>query len=160
MFRFWYRYVFPNRTLLETDAEEAVWKRRVEPDYSTYMGIVFERVCREYLLWKNSRGELPFLFSSIGRWWGTDSVKRRQVEIDLIASDGEDYLICECKWRNEPLDLSVWKELQQKAAVFPKKRRRTWFYLFSKTGFQKALREEAKRNSSIVLVEIEELLDR
>lgn len=28
MFRFWYRYVFPNRTLIETGAIEAVWEKK------------------------------------------------------------------------------------------------------------------------------------
>ncbi|MCC8139591.1 MAG: ATP-binding protein, partial [Lachnospiraceae bacterium] len=57
MFRFWYRYVSGNKTLLETDAMELVWKRKIEPDYSRYMGLVFEQVCREDLLRKNSLGE-------------------------------------------------------------------------------------------------------
>lgn len=65
MFRFWYRYVFSNRTLLETDASEIVWKRRIVPDYDHYLGPVFEKVCRDYLYRKNSLGELPILFTSI-----------------------------------------------------------------------------------------------
>ena len=31
MFRFWYRYVFSNRTLIETGASDVVMKRRIEP---------------------------------------------------------------------------------------------------------------------------------
>ena len=45
MFRFWYRYVFANRTLIETGAQQAVWERRIKPDYYSYMGLVFEKVC-------------------------------------------------------------------------------------------------------------------
>ena len=76
LFRFWYRYVFSNRTLLEADAQEIVWRRKIEPDYSTYMGLVFERVCREYLLRMNGLGRLPILFTDVGRWWGTDSITK------------------------------------------------------------------------------------
>ena len=47
MFRFWYRYVFTNRTLIETGAKEAVWMKRIEPDYNNYMGLVFEKICME-----------------------------------------------------------------------------------------------------------------
>ena len=39
MFRFWYRYVFTNRTLIETGASEAVWLKRIRPDYSHYMRV-------------------------------------------------------------------------------------------------------------------------
>ncbi|MCI8895732.1 MAG: ATP-binding protein [Lachnospiraceae bacterium] len=158
MFRFWYRYVFGNRTLLETGAGDIVWKRRIEPDYSDYMGAVFEKACREYLLRRNRQGALPILFSGIGRWWGTDPDTKRQVEIDLIAEDGEDYIFGECKWRREALGLPVLRELQQKADVFRKKRGRTWYYLFSKSGFTKAVLEAAQEDEAIVLVGLGELM--
>lgn len=159
MFRFWYRYVFTNRTLIETGAREAVWKKRIEPDYSNYMGLVFERVCMDYLTAENAKGELPILFTSIGRWWGTDSSTKTQVEIDIIANDGTDYLIGECKWRNEKLDLTVLYELQKKADVFSKKRKNTWYILFSKSGFTEAVIEEAEKNEKIILIDMKTLID-
>jgi hypothetical protein len=158
MFRFWYRYVFSNRTLLETGAQETVWQRRILPDYNNYMGSVFERICKDYLLRKNSLGELPILFTSIGRWWGTNPEDHNQVEVDLIAQDDNNYLMCECKWKNETLGISVLNELQRKADVFSKKRNETWYVLFSKAGFTKAIMEEAEKDKSIILVDIQELL--
>lgn len=159
MFRFWYRYVFSNRTLLETGAQETVWKRRIEPDYSNYMGLVFEKICKDYLYRKNSCGELPILFTSIGRWWGTDQTERKQIEIDLIASDENNYIVCECKWRNELLDLSTLDKLRHRADVFCRERNCTWYYLFSKSGFTKAVFEEAERNENVVLVELRDMIE-
>ena len=92
MFRFWYRYVFANRTLIETGAQQAVWERRIKPDYYSYMGLVFEKVCMDYLNAKNAKGELPILYTSIGRWWGTNAATHGQEEIDLIANDGKEAL--------------------------------------------------------------------
>ena len=158
MFRFWYRYVSPNKTLLETGAERLVWTKRIAPDLSHYMVTAFEMICREYLLLKNSRGELPVLFTKIGRWWGTDPEKRKETEIDLIAEDGEDYLICECKWRNELTDRRVYEELKQKADVFRKRRHDTWYVLFSKSGFSSGLIQEARNDPRLLLVTLEELL--
>lgn len=159
MFRFWYRYVFPNRTLIETGADEAVWKKRIEPDINFYMGAAFEKVCKEYLMAKNSKGELPFLFTSIGRWWGTNqkSTEHEQVEIDLIAQDGKDYLICECKWRNEKTDRAVLNALRKKADVFSEGRGRTWYVLFSKSGFTKDVVESAKQTDDIILVSLSDM---
>lgn len=159
MFRFWYRYVSENKTLLETDAQDIVWKRKIVPDYSNYMGLIFESVCREYLLNKNTRGELPILFTEIGRWWGTDARERKQVEIDLIARDGKDYLFCECKWRNELLDYSTLNELRQKADAFSKNRGKTYFALFSKLGFTQSVIDEAEKNSNIILAGLEDLFE-
>lgn len=158
MFRFWYRYVFANRTLVETGAQNAVWSRKIEPTYSDYMGLVFEKISRDYLMFQNSQGNLPILFTSIGRWWGTDSQTRTQVEIDLIAGDGKDYLICECKWKNEPLDLSVVNKLQQKADIFKTQRGNTWYVLFSKAGFTEAVHALSREREDIMLIDLDDIM--
>ena len=159
MFRFWYRYVFANRTLIETGAQQALWAKRIEPDYNSYMGLVFEKVCTDYLSIKNAKGELPILFTSIGRWWGTNPATHVQEEIDLIANDGKDYIFGECKWRNEKLDLSVLRELKNKADIYNKNRKRTYYILFSKSGFTDAVINEANSDNSIMPIELSELMN-
>lgn len=159
MFRFWYRYVFANRTLIETGAQQAVWLKKIEPDYSGYMGLVFEKVCTDYMCEKNAKGELPILFTSIGRWWGTDPTTHGQEEIDLVANDRKDYIFGECKWRNEKLDISVLRELKAKTDIFSKNRNDTYYYLFSKSGFTEAVIDESESDSSIVLVDLNDIMD-
>ena len=159
MFRFWYRYVFANRTLIETGAQQALWAKRIEPDYNSYMGLVFEKVCTDYLSIKNAKGELPILFTSIGRWWGTNPATHVQEEIDLIANDGKDYIFGECKWRNEKLDLSVLRELKNKADIYSKNRKRTYYVLFSKSGFTDTVINEANSDNSIILIELSDLMN-
>lgn len=158
MFRFWYRYVSENKTLLETDAQDIVWQRKIMPDYSNYMGLVFESICRDYLLNRNMREELPILFTEMGRWWGTDSKTHQQVEIDLIANDKNDFLICECKWKNELLDYSVLDDLKKKADVFSTNRENTYYVLFSKSGFTQAIINEASRDENIILVNLNDIV--
>lgn len=159
MFRFWYRYVFANRTLIETGAQQAVWLKKIEPDYNGYMGLVFEKVCADYLSDKNAKGELPILFTSIGRWWGTNPVTHGQEEIDLVANDLKDYIFGECKWRNEKLDLSVLRELKTKAEIFSKNRNNTYYFLFSKSGFTDAVKNEVKADNSVILVDLSDIMN-
>ena len=159
MFRFWYRYVFTNRTLIETGASQAVWLKRIIPDYNNYMGLVFEKVCYDYLCLKNAKGELPILFTSIGRWWGTNPHTHCQIELDLIANNGNDYLFCECKWSNEKLDLPILNDLKIKADIFSKKRKNTYYILFSKSGFTETVIKESEDDSSIILVDINEIIN-
>lgn len=158
MFRFWYRYVSTNRTLLETGAADIVWKKRIEPDLNHYMGHMFEQICKDYLLRKNSHGQLPILFTNIGRWWGTDKTKRQEVEIDLVANDGTNYLLGECKWRNEAVDYTVLSDLREKADIFCKQRDRTWFVLFSKSGFTDAVLEASLQSDDIILITPDDML--
>ncbi len=130
------------------------------PDYSSYMGLVFEKICRDYLLHENSLGELPILFTSIGRWRGTNPATREETEIDLIAQDGMNYLICECKWRNEKSGISVLEDLREKADIFNKKRDDTYYVLFSKSGFTSTLIAEALDDDKIILVLLDTLMEK
>ncbi len=50
MFRFWYRFVPGNHSMIARGAAELVYKR-LEPQLSDYMGRVFEDICQQYL-WK------------------------------------------------------------------------------------------------------------
>ena len=157
MFRFWYRYVSPNRTLLETDAEKIVWNQKVLPDFSNYMGYVFEIVCRDYLLHQNSKGNLPFLFTEIGRWWGTDKKTKSQLEIDIIAREKNNYLFCECKWRNDLLDINVVSSLKEKAEAFGHQQENVYYLFFSKSGFTQTVIEEAQKDEHLLLIDLENL---
>ena len=40
--------------------------------------------------------------------------KECQEKIDIVANDRNDYIFGECKWRNEKLDSSVFRELKER----------------------------------------------
>lgn len=42
-----------------------------------YVGKQFETVCQQWVVRRNGAGQLPFLASSFGRWWGADPCGRR-----------------------------------------------------------------------------------
>jgi AAA+ ATPase superfamily predicted ATPase len=158
MCSFWYRYVAPNKTLLETGAASLVWHRLIEPDLPDYLGHMFERICHEYLLWKNSLGKLPFLFRNIGRWWGTDPLQHKEIEIDIVAGNGKEYLFGECKWHKEKVGLEVLSSLQERAKTFLGKRTcKSYYVLFSKSGFTKGLLDLAKQDKHVLLVTPEQM---
>ena len=158
LFRFWYRYIAPHRTLIESDAWQIVWEKIIAPDYSNHMGAVFEQICQEYLLRQNSRGNLPFLFTSVGRWWGGNPKTKKQAEIDIVASDGTEYLLGECKWRNEKIKGQVLTELRAKAEVFLPAGKKPWLALFSKSGFADAVRRAAKADDHVLLFTLEDIM--
>jgi len=81
------------------------------------------------------------------------------VEIDIVANDNKDFLIGECKWRNEKLDVTILRQLKEKADIFHKDRENTWYVLFSKSGFTEAVIEEAEKDKNILLVDINRLME-
>lgn len=159
MFRFWYRFVMPNRSTIERRMPRRALAS-IERHLSDYMGEVFERVCREWLWRQNMDGRLPDEFDDLGRWWGNNPAKRREEEIDIVGvADDVPVLVGECKWRNEDVGLDVARTLADRALLIrasPHVHR----YVFSKTGFSTALAEEASRDKMLHLVSLEDMLGR
>lgn len=151
MFRFWYRFVFENNSIIARGAADLVYKR-IEPQLSEYMGKVFEEICKQYLWKQLLSGNCPVEFSSIGRWWGNNPKEKRQEEIDIMGEqDKNTALFAECKWTNEKVDLGVLETLIKRSEMFNYKTK--YYYLFSKSGFTKGCEDKASEMGNVRIVE-------
>ena len=149
MFRFWYRFVPENASLISRGAADLVYQR-IEPHLSDYMGKVFEEICRQYLWKLLLDGNSPIAFTSLGRWWGNDPIHKRQAEIDIMGEQDKDTaLFGECKWTNEKVDLGVLETLIERSNLFAYQNKH--FFLFSKSGFTKGCEEKAKQMGNVSL---------
>ncbi|MCL2512988.1 MAG: ATP-binding protein [Oscillospiraceae bacterium] len=157
MFRFWYRFVYPNVSLVSLDKGEMVYER-IKPFIPDFMGEVFEKLCIEYM-W-SVYGDLPCAFQNISRWWGNNPDLKSQAEIDFIAySEGEEQAIFgECKWRNEELDLAIVKESLEKCEMF-KQFKKNYYYFFSKSGFTDGVREFVAERDDIQLIDFADMFE-
>ena len=156
MFRFWYRFIPENISMISRGASELVYKR-IEPCLPDYMGKVFEEICRQYLWKLLLSGKSPVEFTSLGRWWGNDSVHRCQAEIDIMGEqDNEAALFAECKWTNEKVGLGILETLIQRSKLFPYKT--MYYFLFSKSGFTEGCINESKNLGNVRLVSYERML--
>lgn len=156
MFRFWYRFVPENTSLIARGAADLVYKR-IEPHLSTYMGKVFEQICKQYLWKLLLTDKSPILFSSLGRWWGSDPVRKCQAEIDIMGEEDKNTaLFAECKWTNEKTDSGVLETLIQRSELFSYNKKH--YYLFSKNGFTKGCMERAKEQSNISCVTYSDII--
>ncbi len=157
MFRFWYRFVLDNNSVIMRGATDRVYKR-IEPYLSDYMGKVFEDICTQYL-WKQLLDEkCPIEFNSLGRWWGNDPKEKKQTEIDIMGEQDKDTaLFGECKWTTEKVDLGVLETLVKRSKLFSYTN--VHYYLFSKTGFTKGCIDKAEEMGNISLVSYNEIVD-
>jgi len=139
-FRFWYRFVPRNMSVISAGRMRLIYEQAVKRFYPDYMGLVFEKMCQEYLL--RYAKDLPILLSNVGQWWGTDSKTRREVQIDIVGApvDGNEYLIGSCKYRNEKIGIEELELLRRYAAVF-RQNGIFHYYIFSKGGFTPTLLE-------------------
>lgn len=155
MFRFWYRFVPENTSVISRGAADLAYKR-IAPELSSYMGSVFEEICKQYL-WKLLLEEKCAVnFNDLGRWWGTNPKTRTQEEIDIMGTDKDSALFAECKWTNEKVDLGVLETLAERSGQF--RYRNKHLYLFAKTGFTKGCIEKAAEMGNVTLVKFEDMI--
>lgn len=163
-FRFWYAFVFTNISELESGDVDGVFNYSVKPVLHEFASLAFEDVCREYVRELQKSGKLPFRYKTMGRWWGKTTVRRKdgtevqETEIDLLAvsQKSDQYLVGECKFKGRPLSYADYLDTaaklmqQQEKADF-------YYYLFSESGFDERLTEEACHNDRLRLVTLEDL---
>jgi len=156
MFRFWYRFVLENNSIIARGAADLAY-RRIEGHFAEYMGKVFEDICMQYLWKQLLAGKSPVEFTSLGRWWGNDPVAKSQAEIDIMGEqDKTTALFGECKWTHEKVDLGVLETLIQRSRLFAYSK--VWLYLFSKAGFTKGCVDKAKEMGNVTLVTYADIL--
>jgi len=155
MFRFWYRFVFSNMSNVVSGLGDSVYEHEVGNNLSAYMGLVFEEICKQYLIEEARKNALPFFFEKIGRWWGNNPIEKRQEEIDILAYRKDNAIFCQCKWTNALVDNDALNKLLVQSDLFPFKNK--WFWLFSKTGFTDKLIKKTEEQSNIKLVTFDDM---
>ena len=156
MFRFWYRFVLENNSIIARGADELAYKR-IEPYFTDYMGKVFEDISAQYLWKLLVTGKSPIEFTSLGRWWGNDPRTRSQTEIDIMGEQNKNSaLFAECKWTNEKVDLGILETLVQRSELFAYKN--VHLFLFAKSGFTKGCIDKAAELGNVTLVTYADIL--
>ncbi|MCD8341206.1 MAG: ATP-binding protein [Clostridiales bacterium] len=154
-FRLWYRFVPRNMSVISAGKMRSVYEQTVKRFLPEYMGLVFEKMCREYLL--RYADNLPILLCEAGQWWGTDINTKKAIQIDVVctSADSDEYLIGSCKFRNEKVGVDELELLRGYASAF---RSNGIFHycIFSKSGFTPAL-EELGAKGEVLLVTLEDM---
>ena len=160
-FAYWYAFVSKSVGAIESGAgAAAAQKTAFGQALSTYEGKQFEAVCLQWLIRQNAAGELPFLASSFGRWWGSDPQAREQTDIDVVVGDKEtkSLIVGECKWRSSFDEAECLAELERRAALV-KGYSRVWRWVFSKNAVGDATRRNNEGREGIRFVPASEMFE-
>lgn len=93
-FEFWFKFVRPNKVALELGLEKNVWNN-ISEEFNSYLGKVFEKISKEYIVSKIKSGDLGIDADVIGKWqYGGE-------EVDLIAYSTKEGkgIVFEVKWK-------------------------------------------------------------
>ena len=131
-------------TAITSGRIEKVYDKAVKEHLHEHMGLTFEEICKEYLLYYAD--DLPITLADLGQWWGSDKTTRKEVQIDIVgkSADNDEYIIGSCKYRNEKIGVDELELIKHYASVFGKGSK-YHYYIFSLGGFTKELLECEKR---------------
>lgn len=124
--RFYFRYLFPNKSMLRQLSPEEFYDRKIAESYDLYVEEAYRTTCREHMA-----GE----YSTAGEWLGKLGV------IDIVAADGEGGMgVGACVWsrKMEYRDLEWLLFSMKKARIVSRDIR-----LYCEKGFDDGLQRKA-----------------
>ena len=110
MFQFWYAFIPKATSVIEMGQGEVYYQKVVKPALHSFMGAVFEEICRYYTLKQGITGKYGCFVTTVGTWWGVENItdkngdiKTQSVDIDVVALSEIDKkaVIGECKFKND-----------------------------------------------------------
>lgn len=154
--RFWFRFVLPNVSMLETGDPQRVYDARVAPHLEQHVSATFEEVARQHLEELLHRSELPAAYDRVGGWW------RKGAEVDVLAvADHGPLLLGECKWSRRPVGTNVLDALRAKvpavSADLARSSTEVHFALWSRSGYTPALARQAAKDGDVTLFSLDDL---
>lgn len=135
-FRFWYEFVYPNKSSIELGFGETVAKKKVLPFIDEFIGkSVFEYIAQQYLVRATKAGIINIIPTAVGKWWGNDAVAKKESDIDVVFESDNEVIFGECKWRESFAEIPEVRKLIEKTRLLPEYDK-YHFYFFTKTAFQ------------------------
>ncbi|MBW3088904.1 ATP-binding protein [Bifidobacterium sp. 82T24] len=160
-FAYWYRFVAPNVTFIETGSGGMIAKRVANSEpFTTYVGQQFENICLQWVLRAGRDERIPLLPVQTGKWWGNNPLKREETDIDVVAADTFDrkLLLGECKWRNHVNETDMIESLRERIGLI-RGYKETLLAFFTKNPVHEATREKYANDPGTMFISADEMFD-
>ena len=153
--RFWFRYVYPYRSFLESGHVSYVLQNIQQNFVSGHVAYVFEGICRDAVWDLAAKGTFPFVPEKVGRFWQTRNGSDEEIDVVALSTSQNAIAFGECKYWKSLVGCNILHELEEKAkrVAWGKPERKEYYVLFSISGFTKELKELAGTRDDVLLVE-------
>ena len=116
LLRFWFRFVFPNVSVIRSTGPERAFSDRIAPSLHAWFGGCFERLCREALPLIYAQEGVTAGFE-VGEFWS------KATQIDVVAMRDDNWTdLGECKWGPVRSPRALEAELERKLPQYPNSR--------------------------------------
>lgn len=112
LLRFWYTYVYKNKSALQMLGAEAFYDNYIEPSITTFISHRFEEIARTFFSLQVKEGKRKGIFR-IGTYYYDDSATKTNGEFDVVLQRKADYDIYEVKYYSKPLSLTEMQEEEE-----------------------------------------------
>ncbi len=146
MFKFWYKFIPNAVSVIEMGQGEVYYNKVVKPQLHSFMGSIFEEMCRYYTLEQGIKGVYGSFMTQTGTWWGVEQIDNEEgkqytqsADIDVvgISSIDKTAVVGECKFKNEKIDKEIYETLIRRSKLISGDYHVTKYLLFSLSGFTK-----------------------
>ncbi len=147
--RFWFAFVYPNMSFIESGHSRIVMNKIKKSLVPNHIAFVYEDVCKERMWELNADNVWPFNFTKLGRYWDA----RTEIDIAALDPEGKNLILGECKYWQEPVGISVLRDLEAKtdSVAWERNSRKVWYVLFSASGFSAELTALATNRQDVLL---------
>ncbi|MCQ2481897.1 MAG: ATP-binding protein [Clostridia bacterium] len=144
MFKFWYEFIPKATSVIEMGQGAIYYQKVVKPVMYSFMGSVFEEMCRYYTLKNGILGEYGCFVTSVGTWWGIENTvdkngepRTQSADIDVVALSEIDkkVIVGECKFKNEKIDKNIYDTLIRRGNLITSKYELSKYIFFSLSGY-------------------------
>ncbi len=147
---FWYRFIFPQQSMISIGRGDWVYDECIEPMLLDYLSESFTQFCTEYLKllvrYKRTKAD----YSSFGSWNG----KEGRLDMMARSTDGK-YLIGACIWQDEKVDRALIDHYFALAEMTRFKAEELYF--FAKNGFSDEVISICEEKKNVKLVDLKDL---
>ena len=120
----YFRFIYPDNMDVNSSDYDDVCDEIMDR-MDDYLGYVFEDVCSQFI---------GRTYRNVGTWWGTDPSTRTKEEIDIAAIGKGRLVLCECKYRSEPVGKDVIDTLVRRSGLVKNSLPRE-LKVFSRSGY-------------------------
>ena len=162
MFKFWYQFIPKAISVIEMGQGQVYYEKVVKSGLHSFMGSVFEDMCRYYTLNRGILGEFGSFITEVGTWWGIEQMidangERYQQSADIdvvgISTIDKTAILGECKFKNEKIDKEIFDTLIRRSKLISGSYNVTTLILFSLSGFTDWVKNTDMFNVKLITVE-------
>ena len=105
LLRFYYAYVYSNKSALQNIGEDLFYESYVRPSLDTFISYRFEAMARNYLM-RRATAEKSTSVLDIGTYWYDDVQTKSNGEFDCVIRFKDHYAVYEVKHYSTPMTLA------------------------------------------------------